>query len=248
MKFNGIDPRTLHRGISINKEIPPGTVTSQLETLAGADGEIIAGRTIKQGEYVVRMNIAGKTPEEGWQIRQLIAGWARAADEVTRKLIPSKQPNVYYDAILKEISPPEFVRGFVVVDVIFTVPRPVAMSVKASTAEGIAPLTATIGGTTWTKPAITLTMLAGTGTTIEVDGKTLLAITGEFRDNDFVFIYTDPPNVVLMAGGPQEDINSRVDYIQTDFEALCKAFKPGTHTIEAANAYSITLQWRDCWL
>lgn len=248
MKFNGIDPRTLHKGISIAKEIPPGALTSQLETLTGADGEIITGRTIQQSEYIVRMNIAGKTPEEGWQIRQLIAGWACAADEETHQLIPTKQPDVYYDAIIKEISPPEFVRGFTTVDVVFTIPRPVAKTAKATILQSMAPLTITIGGTTWTKPMIILKMLSGTGMSLSIDSKPVLALTGAFRDNDMIFIHTDPPNVRLMSGGDSEQITSRIDYTQTDFEALCKAMKPGAHTIDATNASTITLNWRDCWL
>jgi hypothetical protein len=127
MKFNGIDPTTLHRGISIAKEIPPGTVTSKLETLSGSDGEIIVGRTIKQGEYIVRINIAGRYREEAWQIRKLLAAWARGTDAKTCELIPTRWPTVHYDAALKEISPPEFTFGFAVIDVIFAVPRPIAV-------------------------------------------------------------------------------------------------------------------------
>lgn len=127
MKFNGIDPTTLHRGISIAKEIPPGTVESQLETLSGSDGEIIVGRTIKKGEYIVRINIAGKYREEAWQIRRLLAAWARGTDAATCELIPTRWNTVHYDAALKEISPPEFTFGMAVIDVVFAVPRPIAV-------------------------------------------------------------------------------------------------------------------------
>lgn len=133
MRFNGIDPRTIHPGVSIAKEIPPGAVTSQLETLTGSTGEIVAGRTIQQGEYIVRVNIAGKSRAEAWKIRALLAGWARADDEKTRKLIPTHDPTVHYEAILKEISPPEFTFGFTTVDVVFTLPRPVAIDNEEQT-------------------------------------------------------------------------------------------------------------------
>lgn len=248
MKFDGIDPRTLHPGISIADEIPPGTVTSQLETLSGSDGEIIAGRTIQQGEYIVRINIAGKYKAEGWHIRQLIAGWARAADIVTHKLIPTHWPTVYYDAILKEISPPEFTKGFAVIDVVFTIPRPIAAALNESSVSGATPLQVKIGGTTWTKPAIGLTMKTATGVELKVDGETLLAIDGQYSSNDFVIVNTDPPMVQLMDGSEPKTINDRVDYTRTDFEALCEAFSPGQHTLTAESASNASVVWRDNWL
>jgi len=248
MKFNGIDPRTLHPGISIAKEIPPGSVTSQIETLAGSTGEIVAGRTIQQGEYIVRTNIAGKTPEQAWEIRALLAGWAKAADAKTRKLIPTHWPKVSYDAIFKEISPPEFFRGFATVDIVFTLPRPIANSLQESIETGEGEVQITVGGTTWTRPSITITTGSTNGLTLSVDGKKLLALSGQYEENDFVFIYTDPPSVQLMEGGMPEMIDDRIDYTVTDFEAICEALTPGTHTIRAEGASVVSVSWRDAWL
>lgn len=282
MKYNGIDPRTLHPGISIAKEIPPGTIASQLETLAGSTGEIIAGRTIKQAEYIVRVNIAGKSIGEAWKIRALLAGWARADDEKPRELIPTHWPEVHYDAILKEISPPEFVFGFGVIDVVFTIPRPVAVenqtrsyntAVEAAAEDsngqqlltmtgeefltsegenfvvtGADSGTLTIGGTTWTRPLIGVSMYDAEGMTLMIDGKTVLSLSGSYKRNDFVFVYTDPPKVQVMDGGMPYDVNDRLDYTVTDFEAICKALTPGTHTISATGAATISVVWRDTWL
>ena len=286
MKFNGIDPRTLHPGISIAKEIPPGAMTSQLEMLTGSTGEIVAGRTVQQGEYIVRINIAGKTRAEAWRIRAMLAGWAKAGSEKTSQLIPTHWPDVYYDAILKEISQPEFVFGFTTVEVTFTLPRPVAMSTMRSdyeidqsdvaaaiedggdpqpmyTADGNAVYTSNteqfqvlsegeqgliIGGTTWTRPTISLGMNQAEGTRITIDGKTVLALSGSYNENDAIIIYTDPPQILLMDGGPVQNIDNRIDYTVTDFEALCRALTPGRHTFSASNAYSVNITWRDTWL
>ncbi len=139
MKFNGIDPCSLHRGISIEKEIPPGTVASQLETLSGATGELIVGRTIKQDEYIVRINIAGKYRAEAWEIRKILAAWARGMDKQTCELIPTHWPDVHYDAILKEISPPEYIFSFGKIEVSFALPRPIAIgnTWRSSSGSGI---------------------------------------------------------------------------------------------------------------
>lgn len=250
MKFNGIDPRTLHKGISIAKEIPPGAPASKLETLMGTSGEIVIGRNIQQGEYVVRINIAGKSRQEAWQIRALIAAWARAADDRPRKLIPTQWPEVYYEAILKEISPPEFVHGFAVVEVTFTLPRPVAVSNTRQTwsAEEGDQEPITIGGTTWTRPEIGVYMHQAEGLSIAIDGKTNLRLSGSYDEGDNLFVYTNPPQVQLMQDGQLMDINDRIDYAATDFEALCRALSPGEHTVQAVGASVISVTWRDEWL
>lgn len=244
MKFNGVDPRTIHAGVSVAKEIPPGAPTSQLETLMGSSGEIIAGRTIQQGEYIARINIAGKNRAEAWQIRKLLAGWARAADIVTHELIPTHWPAVAYDAVLKEITPPEFSFGHATVDVVFTLPRPIAHDVSYQSVTGGSSVTASIGGTAHARPSIALNMASSGSLTLKVDGTTYFAMIGGFSAGSVVTIRPDI-STVLVNGAAAERY---VDYVNTDFERLCKACTPGSHTFSCSQASSVQVSWRNEWL
>ena len=255
MKFNGIDPTTLHRGISIAKEIPPGTVASQLETLSGSDGEIIVGRTIKQGEYTVRINIAGKYREEAWQIRKLLAAWARGTDAATCELIPTRWNTVHYDAALKEISPPEFTFGMAVIDVVFAVPRPIAVENMLRTAigDGAGIAKPVIDGSSHARPTITLFCKAATKMRMSVGTKVLFGLTGAVTNNERIKITTNPPNVQIMSSVGDNankwmDANDRIDYTVTDFGALAKAFQPGERTVMCYQASQVNVEWRDEWL
>lgn len=255
MKFNGIDPTTLHRGISIAKEIPPGTVTSQLETLSGSTGEVIVGRTIKQGEYIVRVNIAGKYRAQAWEIRKLLAGWARGTDQATCELIPTHWPTVHYDAILKEISPPEFVFGFAVIDVVFAVPRPIAVENVAQSvvSSGIASVRAVIGGTSYARPTITVYGRGIENLRLAVDVKPYFGLNGVLTTDECAEISTNPPNVRIMStvgdnANQWIDANDRIDYTMTDFQRLAEAFAPGERAVMCYQASKVSVEWRDEWL
>lgn len=252
MKFNGIDPCSLHPGISIAKEIPPGTVTSKLETLSGSTEEVIVGRTIKQAEYVVRINIAGKYRAQAWQIRKLLAGWARGTDVATCPLEPTHWRTVQYDAILKEISPPEFTFGYGVIDVVFAIPRPIAMDTMLRHGIGTSGSTQTIvsvEGTSYARPMITVYAKESSDLTVEVDGMTHFGICGGIAEGERVEITTTTPKVRIRdASGVWYDANERVDYTITNMQALAESFKPGSRTVSCKDADRIDLQWRDEWL
>lgn len=255
MKFNGVDPRTLHPGISIAKEIPPGTVTSQLETLSGSTGEIIAGRTIQQGEYIVRINIAGKYRAQGWEIRKLLAGWARSADIVTHELIPTHWPTVAYDAILKEISPPEFTFGFTTIDVVFALPRPIAhdlVSKMTLMETNVITHEITIGGTSHAHPSITVdTTEVGAAESVIVyaDGEPCIGIKGPFTAGGTLLISCDPPRVrEFVVGEGYSDINDRIMYDATNFQKFAQTFTPGEHTVTVEPCGGISVSWKDEWL
>lgn len=255
MKFNGIDPTTLHRGISIAKEIPPGTVTSQLETLSGSTGEVIVGRTIKQGEYIVRINIAGKYRAQAWEIRKILAGWARGTDKVTSELIPTHWPTVHYDAILKEISPPEFTFGFTVIDVVFTVPRPIAVDNmwRAAIGSDIGIAKPVIEGTSHARPKIILFGNDRPNMRLAVNTKVYFGMTGTVTSNEQVEITTEPPGVKIKSAvgdnaGKWIDANDRIDYTVTDFKGLAEAFTPGQKTVMCYQASQVNVEWRDEWL
>lgn len=248
MRYNGIDPTTLHRGISIAKEIPPGAPTSQLETLTGASGEIITGRTLKQAEYIVRINIAGKTREEAWGIREKLAAWACSADETTHELVPTRWPGMAYDAIFKEITPPEFVFGFAVVDVIFAIPRPIAHSVNERSVSGSSVAEFAVMGTSYARPEINITMVSGYRAEITVDGKLYAAVSYPFQSGDVMSVQTNPPGVVIATSGSVIQADRYVDYAVTDLDAMCKALTPGRHSITCAQASGISVRWREEYL
>lgn len=255
MKYNGIDPTKLHRGISIAKEIPPGTIDSQLETLKGSSGETIAGRTPKSSEYIVRVNISGVTRAEAWDIRAILAEWACPLDEVTHELIPSHWPRRAYDAIFKEISPPEFVFGKATVDVIFTVTRAVAhdiakrQSKKADTDGTGVKLGVNVLGTTYIHPTITVKTKAVQRLELGDGVKTWFAVNYDFAEGDVLQVQTDVSAVKIShAGGELLPADRYVDYIATDLDEMCKHLLPGLRTIQSAQAQEITAVWRDEYL
>lgn len=253
MKYNGIDPRTLHPAISIAKEIPPGTVTSQLETTSGSTGEIIAGRTVKQGEYIVRVNIAGKSRAEGWRIRALLAGWARALDDQTHELIPTHWPQVAYDAILKEITPPEFSFGFCTVDVIFALPRAVAHDLavtKLPRVSGEHVKRFLVDGSTYAKPEMTATLMeSGDSFRIFVDDVCYVTMNGDFGVSDGLVMKNTPKFRLYDASESTfAPIDDRIDPLNTDVQAMWEALSPGWHTIRTEPASEIELTWRNEWL
>ena len=147
MIFNGVELRTVHRALSVEKEIPPGAAGRAPETIETADGGIIA-------EDTVRVTIAGRSREEGWAARELLAAWAGSArGTATAELVPTHRPSRCYDARLKSISDPEFVRGFGKVEVRFLLPRPLARDRARSLSSGAGSLRARIGGSDACRPA-----------------------------------------------------------------------------------------------
>lgn len=254
MKYNGIDPRTLDPRISIAKEIPPGAPASELETIKGAEGEIVAGRTIKHGEYKVIVNVASRTRAGAWEVREKLAAWARSVDTVTHQLVPTHRPDRYYDAIFKDISEPEFTFGFGVITITFAVPRPVS---KASTATGqgfvtpFAPhgsVTVNITGTTYTHPSIEIGAAEGTRVEVEVDGEICFAIDKTFATGDVIIIETEPPAVWVENEEGRQAAEKYLDYTVTDLDRLCHLLQPGSHIVGADGIRSIHVSWREEYL
>ena len=75
MRFNGIDLRSVHEGLSIERETPPGSTHAQ-ETVLNMGGNVITDERLEAGEYLARVNIAGWSENEGLGIRELLTGWA----------------------------------------------------------------------------------------------------------------------------------------------------------------------------
>lgn len=255
MTFDSIDPRSLHRGISIAKEIPPGAPASTLETITGGTGEILAGRTIKQAEYTVRINIAGRSARDGWEIRRLIAAWARPTDKTTRRLVPTHWPEVYYDAACKEVTEPEFTFGFCTVDVVFAIARPIAMSLHQTVAlpdYGSKKIIVRIGGTHYAKPDIVMDRLTAgeDGLTLYVDDAPLLKVAGAIGEGECITLSGgDHPRLTQKSTNAEAaDITKRIAYAGTDFASLWQAFAPGVHAVRTVPESEISLQWRDEWV
>lgn len=253
MRYNGVDPRQLHPGISIAKEIPPGTVTSQLETLSGSTGEIVVGRTIQQGEYIVRVNIAGKYADEGWAIHRLLKEWARPLDTTPRELVPTHWPTAAYDATLKEISPPEFVFGFVVIDVVFAVPRPIAhdrITSTAGTGNVAESVTAKVGGTSYARPNVTITAKeASNAIALYVDEMPYFRISSPVEAGDVLLIRNDLRIELYDAStATTQDAADKVDYTMTDIQGMWEALTPGHHIVRTEPPAAIDMEWRNEWV
>ena len=253
MRFNGVDPRTLLPGITIAKEIPPGTVTSQLETVGGSGGETVVGRTIQRGEYIVRINIAGKNAPGGWEIHRAIKAWARPMDITTKELVPTHWPEVAYDAILKDISPPEFRFGFVTIDVAFALPRPIAHdrnATIATTGGKAESLTVKIGGSSYARPIIRAKAAAAADAMVlQVDGTPYVRVVTPVEAGDVLTVYANGRmELTDESASTTKDVTDKVDYVATDLQAMQEALTPGEHTISASPAAALEMEWRREWV
>ena len=256
MKFNGIDPRTLAPGISIAKEIPPGAPASSLEVIEGAEGDIVAGRTIHQAEYTVRINVGSRTRQGAWEIREKIAAWARATDTVTHELIPTHRPTRAYDAIFKAISDAEFVFGFGVIEVIFAVPRPITHALveeyesatQQEDEEGTT-LVLDVAGTSYIRPTLQLTAMECERLEVKADGKLILGLDMPLMEDDVITVQTDPPALwVTTQEAEMQPAEASIDYTVTDLHQLAKTLQPGLHMLKSQQAKRITATWRDEYL
>lgn len=244
MRFNGVDPRTLHRGISIAKEIAPGAPPSDIQTLSGVSGEVPAGRVIMQGEYIVRINVAGKTRAQAWEMRKLLASWACAADAVTHELIPTHWPTVAYDAMFKEISEPEFSFGFGQLDVVFTIPRPFAHDLQWSIAHSTQSTGLMIGGTHNARMDVELIAAGSDGLTLTMDDEVVARLSGVFEAGQVIHINAIDRSVIV----DNAHAENRIIYTNTSFARLEELSTPGRHTLTCAESVSTTARWRNEWV
>lgn len=241
MRFNGVDLRSVHEGLSIEKEVPPGTAAHAMEMIRSAGGDIITDDRLEAGEYLARVNIAGWSEAEGLGIRELLAGWAFTRGIETAELIPTNRPQRCYDAKLKSISDPEFTNGFAVVDVRFTVPRPVARDVAQSTATGAGGLSARIQGTYECRPALSQTLSAAQdGLVWAKDGTTILTITGALSAGQVVKM--DIKNESLTIDG--EHAEHRLNIAGTRWRS---DWWPGAHVISSTDGGVMEMRWHNEW-
>ncbi len=241
MWFNDIDPTKVHPAISVMHEIAPGSAKRRIDTLKGTDGEIVTGVTMEAGEYIVAVNIAGRTRNEAWDVREKIAAWAASSGEQLAQLIPTHKPDRYYNAILSSISDPKFTRGFATVDVVFLVPRPVALDMNTSAASGAGSMKARIGGSHPARPVLKQTIARGrNGVTWTMDGKTILTMTGEFAAGDEIEMDTLRESLTVNGAYAMH----RLDPQKTKWRP---GYTTGVHDIKSSDGGQIEMRWRNEW-
>lgn len=242
MKFNGIDIRSVHPALSVNKEIPPGMARREITTVRGNSGEILAGVQDERDEYTVRVNIAGKTREEAWRVRALLAAWAASSGEKTAPLEPTYWRGKVYDAILERISPPEFTRGYATVDVVFALPHPYAHDDNTSGAKGAQTVAFDVDGTAKTAPVIRQTLAADTTTlSWALDGEPFMQLSGEMTAG--MKIEADFETGSLTADGAH--IEYMINYTRSTWQPR---FTPGRHELASSDTGTIEARWRNEWI
>lgn len=242
MKFNGIDIRSVHPALSVNKEIPPGMARREVLTVRGNSGETLAGIQEERDTYTVRVNIAGKTREEAWRVRALLAAWAASSGESTAPLEPTFWRGKAYDAILESIGPPEFTRGFATVDVVFALPHPYAHDTARTTAKGGGAATVHVDGTARAMPVIKQTLAADATTlTWALDDATFMRLDGEMTAGTTIEANFETGSLTLDGVHREELIN----YTESTWQPR---FTPGAHALASSDAGTIEARWRCEWI
>lgn len=242
MRYNGVDVTTVHRALSVAKEIPPGMPDRENDMIQGRGGEWLAGVRMQRGQYVVRVNVAAKTREEAWEARAQLAAWAMSSGEKTAMLEPTLWPGKAYDAIVNAIEPPEFKPRFAVIKVTFDVPRPVAYDVIESRSSGAGNVSMIIGGTVYARPVIQQTLLSTADVlTWTIDGKTFLTLRGTLKAGDTV--EADLKNGSVTING--EHAEAMVDYTGTEWRP---GFTPGRHAVASSDNGAMNARWHNEWV
>ena len=242
MRFNGVDIRDVHRAVSVEKEIPPGMPTRTVETYSGWDGETLAGVTMSRGTYTVRANIACRRPEDGWQVRALLAAWAMSSGNSTAELEPSYWPGMAYDAVAEKISAPEFFKGFARVEISFALPRPVAHETALSIASGNGSASLLVGGSLPCRPILRQTVMgSANGLAWSLDGVAFFTVNGVFGAGQVV--EADLAKAFLTVDGAHAE--SRINLTATNWRP---GFAPGPHTLTSSNAGTLEARWQNEWV
>lgn len=241
MRFNGVDPVTMHHALRMDHEIVPGYPACEIITISTSSGELLAAVNIRQDEYVARINIAAKTREEAAAARLALAAWAGSAHGQTAELEPTDFPGKAYTAVLKGVS--RFEKKFAAVDVTFTLPRPILHDViaKTASAHGNA-LLLTIGGSAPTQLEMTFVPDETVqGLTLSVGGAAVLAMSGEIAAGQTVEY--NMRTCALTVDGQRAENRMLYTDMDPDWELM-----PGAHQITASASGQMTARWRNEWL
>lgn len=241
MEFNGKDLASVHRALSIEKEIPPGMAEIEYETMSGARGEIVTDRRARQATYTVRVNIAARNAEEAWNVRELLAAWMHTEDIAPRRLVPTLRKNRYYEALPRGISDPEFKRGGAVVQMEFLIPHPYAYDVNETAAFGNGSIRTRIGGSTICRPVIRQTIRdERESVSWKLDGGNLLRVLGELHPGDVIEMDLRYAKVTLNG----ENAIGRLNHSLTRWHP---GFTPGDHRVGSSDDGAMEMRWRDEW-
>ena len=241
MRFNGVDLNTIHTAISRSHEFPPGMPRRSIATVDGSAGETVVSVTASQEEYMVRVNIAGRSYQEAMEARDRLAAWAMSSGRSTAQLEPTHARGRAYNAIFKSCSKLE--KRFGTVDVVFMLPDG---GVQHETTErhvtGAGSVAMAAGGTAATWPdVLSLTMTdAAEEIAITLDGAPYVQLGGEFAAGDVVEIR--PRSDAVMVNGEHAENRIVCTGTFTDRDIL-----PGKHELAAQNA-QITARWHNRWL
>ena len=243
MRYNGVDIKQAHHALSVDSETPPGMPTRTNHMLQGTDGEIYAGSSMERGEYTVLVNIAGKTRQEAWEARAMLAQWANSSGGKTAPLEPSWWPGMAYDAIISSIEPPKFVRGFArKIKVVFEIPRPVAHEMITSKSTGVGKLILHIGGTSFARPTIRQTMLTDAEELVwTMEGKAFFALATALHAGDTV--EADFADGWVTINGEHREAD--IDFVRTRWEP---GFTPGAKTVTSSDTGAMEARWHNEWL
>lgn len=241
MKYNGVDPSTLHKALSRSAEIVPGYPALNIETIDTAGGGLLAHVSVAQDTYTLRMNIAAQTYEEAMEARLALAEWAGSSHKQLAELEPTHMPGKAYSAIVKSISRIE--KRFGTVDVTFLIPRPILHSTNESGASSNAKsVNIRIGGSSSAQLIISTMLTAETDElTISADGYPLFVLGGGFAAGQTVEV--DMRTGAVLVDG--EHAEERMVYTDMDPDV---ELMPGMHVIAASAESSITVRWSDEWL
>lgn len=241
MKFNGVDPTTLHPAISIAKEIYPSMPAREITTVETGNGEMIANVSMQQDEAIIRVNIAARTYDEAAEARMALAKWAASSQNQTAELEPTHMPEKAYAAILKRIQPIE--KRFAAVDVVFLLPRPVLHEITERRVTGSgAGMTFTTGGSASVQPVFELTPDEDAeGLVMLIDGQTMLALSGTIGAGEKVEYNLKTGSTTI--GGIHAENRILYADIDPDIELM-----PEKHTLNVSTAGSMTVRWHNEWL
>ena len=244
MRFNGIDLRTAHPALSINKEIYPGMARRDVTTVRGNRGETLAGYMEERSEAVIRVNIGAKTRGEAYEARAALAAWAASSGEKAAPLEPTHWPGKAYDAIAAGISEPEFTFGHATIEVTFILPSGRAYDTTLSRASGMGEMTMRVGGSGRVHPIIRQTMAEKTSSLIWLaQGIPFLRLTDGYAPEAGTVIEADFERGSLTANG--EHIEQYIDYTLTTWQP---ALYPGRHYITSSDKGMMEAKWHNEWI
>ena len=175
-------------------------------------------------------------------MRELLAAWAGSArGTATAELVPTHRPSRCYDARLKSISDPEFVRGFGKVEVRFLLPRPLARDRAKSLSSGAGSLRARIGGSYVCRPILRQTMTANRdGLVWTMDGVPILTLKGALNAGQTVIMDTATESLTIDGAHAEARIN-------VSGTLWRPGYWPGLHEIASTDGGEMEMRWHNEW-